>query len=317
MKKKESLIIISTLLFFFIFIFIYSKEVSQSIIFSISLWKDNLLPSLFPFLLVSELLIEYGFIDLISSFLGKYMVIFFNLPKESSYAFFTSLFSGFPSGSKYVKDLLEKKLLTEEEANYLIMFTHYSNPLFIVSTIGILLLNNIKYGYIILFSHILSNILVAFIYKKKKKIYNVYNKKELKEHANYLSMNNKIFITVLINAIWKSFKILLNMLGIIMFFLMITTIVNKLFYFPPLLKATISGLLEMTQGVNYISKLNLSINIKSAIIGAMISFSGLSIHFQVKSIIETSKIKYKNFLIARITQSIICFWLIMIISKIL
>ncbi len=317
MKKKESLIIISTLLFFFIFIFIYSKEVSQSIIFSISLWKDNLLPSLFPFLLVSELLIEYGFIDLISSFLGKYMVIFFNLPKESSYAFFTSLFSGFPSGSKYVKDLLEKKLLTEEEANYLIMFTHYSNPLFIVSTIGILLLNNIKYGYIILFSHILSNILVAFIYKKKKKIYNVYNKKELKEHANYLSMNNKIFITVLINAIWKSFKILLNMLGIIMFFLMITTIVNKLFNFSPLLKAIISGLLEMTQGVNYISKLNLSINIKSAIIGAMISFSGLSIHFQVKSIIETSKIKYKNFLIARITQSIICFWLIMIISKIL
>lgn len=180
MKKKESLIIISTLLFFFIFIFIYSKEVSQSIIFSISLWKDNLLPSLFPFLLVSELLIEYGFIDLISSFLGKYMVIFFNLPKESSYAFFTSLFSGFPSGSKYVKDLLEKKLLTEEEANYLIMFTHYSNPLFIVSTIGILLLNNIKYGYIILFSHILSNILVAFIYKKKKKIYKYIIKKNLK-----------------------------------------------------------------------------------------------------------------------------------------
>lgn len=317
MKKKESLIIISTLLFFFIFIFIYSKEVSQSIIFSISLWKDNLLPSLFPFLLVSELLIEYGFIDLISSFLGKYMVIFFNLPKESSYAFFTSLFSGFPSGSKYVKDLLEKKLLTEEEANYLIMFTHYSNPLFIVSTIGILLLNNIKYGYIILFSHILSNILIAFIYKKKNKICNVYNRKELKEYDNYLFKKNEAFITILINAIWKSFKILLNMLGIIMFFLMITTIVNKLFNFSPLLKATISGLLEMTQGVNYISKLNLSINIKSAIIGAMISFSGLSIHFQVKSIIETSKIKYKNFLVARITQSIICFWLIMIISKIL
>ena len=245
------------------------------------------------------------------------MVIFFNLPKESSYAFFTSLFSGFPSGSKYVKDLLEKKLLTEEEANYLIMFTHYSNPLFIVSTIGILLLNNIKYGYIILFSHILSNILIAFIYKKKNKICNVYNRKELKEYDNYLFKKNEAFITILINAIWKSFKILINMLGIIMFFLMITTIVNKLFYFPPLLKATISGLLEMTQGVNYISKLNLSINIKSAIIGAMISFSGLSIHFQVKSIIETSKIKYKNFLVARITQSIICFWLIMIISKIL
>lgn len=159
------------------------------------------------------------------------MVIFFNLPKESSYAFFTSLFSDFPSGSKYVKDLLEKKLLTEEEANYLIMFTHYSNPLFIVSTIGILLLNNIKYGYIILFSHILSNILVAFIYKKKKKIYNVYNKKELKEHANYLSMNNKIFITVLINAIWEKFQNITKHVRYNNVFLMITTIVNKLFNF--------------------------------------------------------------------------------------
>ena len=98
------------------------------------------------------------------------MVKLFYLPKEASFAFFTSLISGFPSGSKYVKDLLDKKLISEIDANYLIMFTHYSNPLFIVSTIGIFLLNNIKAGYIILFSHVLSNIIIAFLFRKKKNI---------------------------------------------------------------------------------------------------------------------------------------------------
>lgn len=317
MKKKIIAVSNIILLFlFFILIFIYSKDVAESITFSVSIWKDNLLPSLFPFFLISELLIEYGFIEFISYLFGKSMVSLFSLPKEASYAFFISLFSGFPSGSKYVKDLLDRNLITENDANYLIMFTHYSNPLFIISTIGIFLLNNVKLGYIILLSHILSNILVAFIFRKKKKV--TYKKESLSEIINKISeKKKKKVITTLVDAIWKSFTVLVNMLGIIMFFLIITTLIDNIFklsFFP---KAIISGFLEMTQGVKYISQSTLSPNLKAAIIGAIISFSGLSVHFQVKSIIDNSKIKYKNFLKARIIQSILCFTIILLITKLI
>lgn len=313
-EKIENVLIVVVLSVFFVLLFVFSKDISSSIIFSISIWKDNLLPSLFPFFVMSDLLLAYGFVDIISFFLGAIMTKWFYLPKDAAFAFFVSLFSGFPSGSKYVNDLLNAKKISIEDANYLIMFTHFANPFFIVTTIGLFLLSNIKAGYIILISHILSNIIVAFIFRKKKVILN--NDNNYKK-AFYLSSPDKPFITILTNSIFKSFKTLVNMLGIIMIFLMITTIIKKIIPLTGITNGLLSGFLEMTQGVKYISNLDISLPIKASILSAIVSFSGLSVHFQVKSIIDETDIKYSNFLKARVVQSFISFFLTLAIFKIL
>lgn len=313
-EKIENVLIVVILSVFFVLLFVFSKDISSSIIFSISIWKDNLLPSLFPFFVMSDLLLAYGFVDIISFFLGAIMTKWFYLPKDAAFAFFVSLFSGFPSGSKYVNDLLNAKKISIEDANYLIMFTHFANPFFIVTTIGLFLLSNVKAGYIILISHILSNIIVAFIFRKKKVILN--NDNNYKK-AFYLSSPDKPFITILTNSIFKSFKTLVNMLGIIMIFLMITTIIKKIIPVRGITNGLLSGFLEMTQGVKYISSLDISLPIKASILSAIVSFSGLSVHFQVKSIIDGTDIKYSNFLKARVVQSFISFFLTLAIFKIL
>lgn len=313
-EKIENVLIVVVLSVFFVLLFVFSKDISSSIIFSISIWKDNLLPSLFPFFVMSDLLLAYGFVDIISFFLGSIMTKWFYLPKDAAFAFFVSLFSGFPSGSKYVNDLLNAKKISIDDANYLIMFTHFANPFFIVTTIGLFLLSNVKAGYIILISHILSNIIVAFIFRKKKVILN--NDNNYKK-AFYLSSPDKPFITILTNSIFKSFKTLVNMLGIIMIFLMITTIIKKIIPLTGITNGLLSGFLEMTQGVKYISSLDISLPIKASILSAIVSFSGLSVHFQVKSIIDETDIKYSNFLKARVVQSFISFFLTLAIFKIL
>jgi len=299
----------------FMMIFIYSEDIYSSVLFSISIWKDTLLPNLFPFFLISDLLIEYGFVDVISFLFGGLVSKMFNLPRCSSFPIFTSIFSGFPSGSKYVRDLLDNKMITLDEANHLIMFTHFSNPNFIISVIGILLLNNKNFVFIILFCHIFSNFIIGFVFKNKISV--------IKENDSFSSLINRLlvrfntrnsFINILINSIKKSFIILVNMLGIIIFFLMITTLVKKVFLFNSIFMSIFSGILEMTQGVNYIAELNnISFPFKCALIGAIISFSGISVHFQVKSIIDGSSISYKRFLLARIIHSLLCFLLIFLI----
>lgn len=312
-EKIENVLIVVVLSIFFVLLFVFSKDISSSIIFSISIWKDNLLPSLFPFFVMSDLLLAYGFVDIISFFLGSIMTKCFYLPKDAAFAFFVSLFSGFPSGSKYVNDLLNAKKISIEDANYLIMFTHFANPFFIVTTIGLFLLSNVKAGYIILVSHILSNIIVAFIFRKKKVILNSDNNKE----SFSFSFPDKSFITILTNSIFKSFKTLVNMLGIIMIFLMITTIIKKIIPLTGIANGLISGILEMTQGVKYISGLDISLPLKASILSMIVSFSGLSVHFQVKSIIDGTDIKYSSFLKARVVQSFISFFLTLAIFKIL
>lgn len=309
MKNKFYTFLILVVLFsMFLMVFIFSKDVANSVLFSISIWKDNLLPSLFPFFILSDLLMEYGFIELISFFFGRIMLNLFHLRKETGFALVTSMISGFPSGGKFTKILLDKNVITLDEANHLIMFTHYSNPIFVVFTIGVFLLNNKKIGFIILLCHIISNFIIGIIFRRKKQYF---NKKEsifdILENITDKRLKGKKFITILINSIINTFKILVNMLGIIIFFLIITTLLKKFFVFSPFFNAIFSGIIEMTQGIIFLSKLNISIQLKASIIGALISFGGISVHFQVKSIIDGTKICYKNFLIARIIHAILCF----------
>ena len=82
------------------------------------------------------------------------MTKLFNVKGIGSFVFFMSMISGYPSNAKYVKELLDKKLINEVDANKILMFTCFSNPLFIINTVGIMFFNNIKIGFFMLISNI-------------------------------------------------------------------------------------------------------------------------------------------------------------------
>lgn len=301
-KNLINFLINFILLFIFIYIFIYSSNIKESILFAFDIWTNNLIPSMFPFLLISNLLINYGFLDVLSFILGPFIEKIYRLPRVCAYPIVASIFTGFPTGSKYTKDLLDNNKISVYEANRLIMFTSFSNPLFIVSSVGETLLNNKKVGFLIFFSHLISGLLIGIIYKSKDKI---------KDNDITITYKKKPFINVLTNSISDIFKILINMLGIIIFFLIIITILNT-FFKNNLFTIIIKGLIEVTTGITYISSYGINLRLKASIIGLLLSFNGLSVHLQTKSIIMGTKIKYKNFFIARIIHSILCFLLIYI-----
>ena len=296
MKNNLKKYLINVLLVtIFIYIFIYSKNIKYYVLFAINLWINNLIPSIFPFLLISKLLIIYNTFDFINNI--NIINKIFNTSKNSSFIIISSIFTGFPTGSIYIKDLLDKNLISEKEANHLIMFTNYANPLFIISVIGENLLNNKKIGIFIFIIHVISGLFIGIVFKEKISVNN-------KKHINNISQNN--FITNLINSIYDSFKVLINMLGIIIFFLMIISLIDT-FFIRSTLTLIIKGLIEMTTGITFISQSKLNIRLKVSIICFLLSFSGLSIHFQTKSIIDNTNISYKKYLIGRIVHSILCF----------
>ena len=299
MKKNLIYLLIDiTLINIFFFIFIYSKEIKESVILAINIWKNSLITSIFPFLLLSSLLVKYGFIDIISNFFGKITEKLYNLPKKASYAVITSMFTGFPTGSKYTKDLLNNNEITVEEANVLITFTSFSNPLFVISSIGEGMLNNKRLGIKIFIVHLLTGLLVGLLFKKGKETKNQNNQKRI--------INNKSFIENLTDSINETFKILVNILGLLVFFFIIVTIIDKILP-NNMITLILKGLIEITTGINSIAKINLQIKMKVALIGLLLSFNGLSIHFQTKSIIDNTGIKYEKYLISRTIHALLCF----------
>lgn len=315
-QKTVSLSIILVLVITTCLFLIYSNEVMDAVTFSISIWKDNLLPSLFPFFIISELLIHYGFIELLSDSLYKIMNRLFHLPGEASFVIIGSLISGFPSSSKYINELLEKEKISIKDAEYLLKFNHFSNPLFVIGTIGVLLLNNRKMGLLILLVHIISNFLIAIIFRPKESI-NSYNTTSFFSGINKMNKkridNNSSFVTILTNSIFKTFKTLLLLLGIITFFLIINTLIKQILPTSELISSIISGLLEMTGGIRNVSSLNIPINIKASIITFFISFGGFSIHMQVMSILSNTKVRYFPYFISRLLHGILSSSIIYII----
>lgn len=310
MKKKiTSVLILFILLFMEILILTYSDEVIKSVLFAINIWKDNLFPTLFPFFLLSELLIHYGFIDFLGELLKKHMSKLFHLPGEASFVLIGSLVSGFPSSAKYTKELYDNKVITAQEGSYLLTFTHFSNPLFVIGTIGSFLLKNKLIGIIILLCHIITNFIIAFLFRPKQNPHDTTEKISLrrslrKMHHKRLSHQNK-FGSVLSNSILNTINTLLLLLGIVTTFLIITSLINNIIILEEPTKTIINGILEMTQGVKYSSMLDVSLLIKATLITFIISFGGISVHTQIISIISDTKIEYKYFLISRIFHAII------------
>ena len=59
-------------------------------------------------------------------------------------------------------------------------------------------------------------------------------------------------------------------------------------------------MLEITQGIKYVSLLSISKYLKGLIITGFLSFGGLCIHIQVLGIIKEIQIKYSRYLLSRI-----------------
>lgn len=301
-KKLYSFTIIITLLITIINIFLNSNTLNQTITFSSNLFLKNIMPSLFPMFIISSILVEIDIPKVLGNIFKKPMNILFKTKGEGAFIFFMSMITGFPSSAKYINDLLNKKQINTKDAQKILMFSFFSNPLFIVNTVGIMFLKSQKIGIMLLISHILGNIIIGIIFKNYNQTKNIPNTKI--NNLKYLNtkINNTNLFKVLITSIKTSIETLINIFGIITFFLII---INILFKTKNIITIPLIGILEMTSGLKYLSLSNIDYNIKVLLSMFLISFGGFSVHFQIMSILHKKKVKYLPFLISRIIHGII------------
>ena len=306
-KKYNNLLICLLILFFLLEIFNHSSIIINTIYQSSYIWFYNIVPTLFPIYIITDLLANYNGFYYLSKLFGKFIEKVFKMKKETSFIFLLSIISGFPSNSKYIKMMLDNKTINIKEANKLLTFTHFSNPLFIIESVDINFLHNKKIGLLILVIDYITNIIIGFFYR------NYYVNLE---SIIILKKDKESFVNCLTNSIYKTIKILLLLFGIITFFMLITSILKTNLKINSFILNIICGLLEMTQGIYYIASSNINIILKASIITFFLSFGGISIHMQVFSILKDYKLKYSNYLLARIFHGLISFSLVYLVLSI-
>lgn len=317
MKKiSVSILIMSVLLICGFEILSESETILNAVGASFDIWMHNLFPSLFPFFVLSEILINYGFIELIGELFKPIFEKLFKINGSAAFVFFMSLISGFPSNAKYTRELYNQGKLTDKEATKILMLSHFSNPLFILGTVSLTFLQNKKIGILVLICHYSANIIIGLLIRDYHPTPNTHSsfsiKRSILEMHNKRIHNDKRFGSIITNSLMNSIHTLLLILGVVTTFAIITTIIDNNFHLDLISKTILSGFLEMTQGLKHASLLSTPVTIKALFIIAILSFGGLSVHTQIISIISDTKIRYLPFLLARVLHVIISILLLFI-----
>lgn len=301
-EKKNILVLIGLLLIVFL-IFLHNQEVKEQIIFGTELWITKVFPSLFPMFILSELLIAYQFPDLLAKIFSTPFQKFFHATPYGAFAFFMSLISGTPSSAYIIKQLVLEKKITEEDANHLLTFTFFSNPLFLITMLSLLFPTKPNYILAIILIHYLTNLIIGKILRPIKIPNNFHSKTK---------QNPKSLGSLLSKAIQNSMNTLLLILGTICFYLMISCLIKTS---NPPINLLSQGILELTQGLNALISYSTPLNVKAFLAISFISFGGLSIHTQIKSIIADTNISYFPFLKGRILHVLLSLFFLLLATS--
>ena len=281
---------------FLLYLIVLNTEiVSQSVISSATTFFYKLFPSLFPFFILSEFLINYNFTYNINVLVSKLFTFLFKINPNSSYIIVLSLFSGLPANAKLINDAYNDNLIDDQEATKLLAFTFFPSPLFVISAIGINIFNSFSIGIKILLSIYLSNFILGIILRNK----NVTNKKFKIIRKNKLS-----FSDTLKKSITNAFSSSMITLGSIVIFTTLYNLFMPLIPFNNMINSLILSLTEMTSGINMVSLLDINEAMKLIIISATLCFTGMCVLSQAKSLIDF-KTNFKFIIISRLLCSVI------------
>lgn len=301
---KEKIINFTFCLFCFMAIFFIFKNnniVASVIINAVNLFLNKVFVSLFPMFIINDILVSAGLPFFFYKLFNHFFKKIFRTSGIAAYVFIMSLISGTPSQAYILKNLVQNKTITEQEASHYLYFTYFSNPLFLTLILSSIFSLNIVIKIILI--HYISNIIIGFLIRK-----NAPKIREIK-----LNYNSSLNIgNVLIKSISKAINTLLMILGTIVFYMLLSFLIVEIIPVTGIFKVIISGFLEITNGLNSLASLLVASKLKEIIAVAIISFGGISIHTQIKAILEDTTISYSSFFKGRVMQTIISVILILI-----
>ncbi|MCB2307982.1 sporulation integral membrane protein YlbJ [Clostridium estertheticum] len=280
------------------------------------LFFNAIFPSLFPFLVVINIIIGYDGIHIYSKLLGNLICRPLKLPKECNFALLVSVLCGYPLGARYTCDLYEKSIIDLNSCERLLNIASNASPLFILGSVGTSMMFNSKLGYILLLSNILSCIFMGLIIPSKNYAFKIKYRSSKFSKAESSSLNIGI---ILKNSIEDAIKNTLSIGGFIVIFSVITGIIkdnvifniviNKLSLIigasSNFIEGILLGMLEMTNGCYLISCSHSNLYVKLPVLSFLIAFSGLSIISQVYSYTYKYTVSIKKYITRKFFQGII------------
>lgn len=298
MKHTFSLLPFFSILAFLIFF------PQQSLIYAktgLMLWFYTLLPSMLPFLILSNFFIQTNLPAILLHTLKNFWRIVFGLSPNGAYALLMGVFCGYPMGAKTTADLYKEQQISYEEACYLLTFSNHPGPSFLSVYLctGILKRPDLilpTYG-ILYFSSFLCSIIFRF---QKVSASSVRSATPTKKETSCSPSIGKLLDVSIMNG----FESITRLGGYIILFSVIQGILKQLLRPLPHIKYLILGLTEITTGISAISESSLPFTVRYPLILACTAFGGFCVTAQTKSMLSETNLPLKPYIKGKLCCSL-------------
>ncbi|MHA0858150.1 sporulation integral membrane protein YlbJ [Paenibacillus sp. CMAA1364] len=337
-KNYGILVIIILLIGILSLMVVYPVAYLDASIRGLAIWWDVLFPSLFPFFIISEVLLGIGVVHLIGTLLDPIMRPVFRIPGSGGFVAAMGYVSGYPIGAKLTAQLWEQKMINRDEGERLVAFTTSSDPIFLIGAVSIGFFHNQLIVPVLAIAHYGGGLLVGILMRfhgarsttSTKDTSAKHPKRQgnrLKEalHAMHTARMNdgRNLLELLQQAIQSSLHLIIVVGGLVVFFSVFLELLTQvgimkwLYVFieqilalcglPTALSTSfVGGIFEVTLGARFAgdptSMIPLSFKVTAA--AFILSWGGLSVHAQIASILHSTNIRYWPFLIARLAHGI-------------
>lgn len=298
-KKYLSLFLLCLLLCFFLFPDVSFLGARNGVL----LWIKVLIPSLFPFMLVSTCLSRLNLISCLTPVLSPFFCKIFGCSQNGCYPILIGLLSGYPMGAKTCADLVKNKDITKEEGQYLLGFVNNASPMFITNYLCCQCLELPGYRFIFYFMILCSSYMVCLLYR-----YFYFKRKKADITSTSLICSEKIssytVSKALDNSIIDSFQTITKIGGYVILFSLLGQIALTLPKQLGIFRYVIICCLEITSAVNQISISDFPIKLKIILALSTTALGGISGIFQTHSVIANSGLSLKKYCITKLLQSL-------------
>lgn len=293
---------------------VYSSDTVAAARAGMSLCADLIIPSLFPFFVISSLSVEIGLAEYAGIAFEGIMRRLFRLPGACAPAFTLGLIGGYPVGARTAIGIYQKKLCTKDEAERLLAFCNNSGPSFILGAVGAGIFGGSFAGILLYLSHVAASFIVGIIFRFYK------CGKQAKKTSPCTFVNTSRLSEAFVESVKSSFLSILNICAFVIFF----SVAIRMLYLMNIIpmaaallggilspfgvthahaEGLITGFIEITSGLWSLSAASNSLSVRLAMAAFMLGWAGISVHCQVLAFLFRSDLSAWPYIIGKLLHA--------------
>lgn len=271
-----------------------------------------IIPSLFPFFVLSSLAVDLGLAAYLGRLLEGVMRPLFRVSGCCAMAVVLGFVGGYPLGAKTALELYRQGLCTKTETERLLAFCNNSGPAFILGVVGAGIFGSGQIGLLLYASHCVASLLTGLLFR-----FYGHDAPRAKATGYPKPIAATTIPAAFTNGVVRSFSNLLNICAFVIFFSALLQLMSYFGVFTAIARLLslvgvssryapqlVAGLLELTSGVSSLGGVASSAG-SISMAAFMLGWAGLSVHCQVLCFLIDSGLSARTYLLGKFLHGLI------------